>query len=110
MLRTFAALAMSTAGLAQCAPAPAPRPPTVSLAACSTGTERPRVSWYIVGRGHEVWLTIDGAPLWAANAADTRARAGELPGYLNDDGRTVDVQVSIDGERSVRTLWATKAC
>lgn len=106
MLKTLAAISL-VAGLAQCAPAD--RPPTVSLSACSTGTDRPAVSWYIVPRGHDVWLTIDGAPIWAAQATGS-ATEGDLPGFYNADGRTVDVEVSIDGVHTVRTLWATRPC
>lgn len=94
--------------LGSCLGAPAP---TLSLSACSTGGVRPQVNWYVIGRGHEVWLSGVGQPEMIANAALPRARAGHLLGYYDDNGRTITVGVRVDqGEMELRKLWATKAC
>ena len=86
-----------------------PPPPTVSLSGCQRDGA-PVVEWYVVGRGHEIWLHSGSAPMMVATASTTKAQRGTLPGAWNADRRTVDVEVRSDGAAEVRTVWATARC
>lgn len=104
----FRALALA-ALVGSCVAPTSSKPPTVSVSACQRDGA-PVVNWYVVGRGHEVWLHSGSAPMMVANSTTPKARRGTLPGAWNTDGRTVDVLVVIDGSDAVRTVWATSAC
>ena len=95
--------------LGSCVAPTASAPATVSLSGCQLDGA-PVVAWYVVGRGHEVWLHSGSAPMMVATASTTKAQRGTLPAAWNADGRTVTVEVRIDGGAELRTVWATKPC
>jgi hypothetical protein len=106
MLKALVPLALVGSCLAPTTPSP-----TISFAACGSGTARPTVEFYVVGRGHTVAISGVGAPIVIANPTTPRSRSGDLVGYWDDNGRTVTIGVRVDdGPIENRTLWATRPC